>query len=175
MNRNRFTYKRATEPWEFEQIHRLNYQTFVEEIPQHSPNSEGWLIDKFHEENTYFVCLDGNRVAGMVAARGKRPFSLDEKVKNLDDFLPAGESVCEVRLLAVEPEFRHTNLFAGLFKFAAEECIRQGYTLGVVSGTLRQTRLYSRLGFVSFAEPVGSAEERYQPMYLTLHSALKVF
>ena len=28
-------FKSATEDWEFEQIHRLNYKTFVEEIPQH--------------------------------------------------------------------------------------------------------------------------------------------
>jgi len=27
------TYKIASEEWEFEQIHRLNYRTFVEEIP----------------------------------------------------------------------------------------------------------------------------------------------
>ena len=31
-------FKFATEDWEFEEIHRLNYKTFVEEIPQHPPN-----------------------------------------------------------------------------------------------------------------------------------------
>jgi hypothetical protein len=33
------TYKIASEPWEFEQIHRLNYRTFVEEIPLHVSNA----------------------------------------------------------------------------------------------------------------------------------------
>ena len=47
--------KVATEAWEFEQIHRLNYQTFVEEIPQHPPNPEKKLVDKFHQENTYLI------------------------------------------------------------------------------------------------------------------------
>ena len=28
-------FKVANEDWEVEQIHRLNYRTFVEEIPQH--------------------------------------------------------------------------------------------------------------------------------------------
>ena len=28
--------KVATEEWEFELIHQLNYRTFVEEIPQHA-------------------------------------------------------------------------------------------------------------------------------------------
>jgi len=44
-------FKVATEPDEFEKIHRLNYQTFVEEIPQYEPNPQGMLVDKFHDEN----------------------------------------------------------------------------------------------------------------------------
>ena len=35
----------------------------------------------------------------MVAGRGKRPFSLDQKVDNLDQYLPAGRRALEVRLL----------------------------------------------------------------------------
>jgi len=39
-------YKLATEPWEFEAIYRLNYETFVHEIPQHStcPDKETCLL-----------------------------------------------------------------------------------------------------------------------------------
>ncbi|HRE06968.1 MAG TPA: hypothetical protein PKX00_15250 [Opitutaceae bacterium] len=35
-------FKLATEAWEFEAIHRLNYRTFVEEIPQHPIRRDGW-------------------------------------------------------------------------------------------------------------------------------------
>ena len=37
-------FKIATEDWEFDLIHQLNYKTFVEEIPQHqpSPYEDGW-------------------------------------------------------------------------------------------------------------------------------------
>ncbi len=45
-------FKVAATPDEFEAIHALNYRTFVEEIPQHSPNGERRLVDKFHAENT---------------------------------------------------------------------------------------------------------------------------
>lgn len=175
MNHNSLTFKKASEAWEFEQIHKLNYRTFVEEIPQHPPNPEKRLIDKFHDENTYFICLDGTRLGGMVAVRGKRPFSLDEKVADLDAHLPTAASVCEIRLLAVEPEYRRSNIFAELVHFAAGECIKDGYTLAVASGTLRQQRLYSRMGFVPFAGQVGTDKARFQPMYLTLESALNLF
>src|ERR1700704_4846709 len=101
-------YKIATEAREFEQIHELNYRTFVEEIPQHAPNPRRALVDRLHGENTYIVCLDGERLAGMVALRAKRPFSLDEKLSELDSFIPPRRTPCEIRLLAVEPQYRKT-------------------------------------------------------------------
>lgn len=174
MPNSQLTFKIASLTSEFEQIHQLNYRTFVEEIPQHPPNTEKKLIDKFHEENLYCICLDGQHLVGMLAVRSNRPFSLDDKVPDLDKWLPPATSLCELRLLSVEPQYRCTYLFAGLLHFAATECIQRGYTLAVASGTLRQTRLYKRMGFIPFAEVVGSSVARYQPMYLTLSSGLSL-
>ncbi len=70
-------YKLATEESEFEQIHELNYRTFVEEIPQHEISSARRLVDKFHDQNTYVICLQRGELMGMLALRGQRPFSLD--------------------------------------------------------------------------------------------------
>jgi len=172
MSTSQLTFKIASHPDEFEQIHRLNYRTFVEEIPQHPQNPEKILIDKFHSENTYCICLDGQRLVAMLAIRGNRPFSLDQKVPDLDRWLPPSQHLCEIRLLAVELEYRGSALLVGLLHFAAVECIRRGYTMAVASGTLRQTRLYAHLGFISFAEPVGTVDACYQPMYLPLHAAV---
>src|SRR3982750_655035 len=110
-NDSTLVYKIASEAREFEQIHELNYRTFVEEIPQHSPNARQRLVDRLHDENTYVICLDGARLAGMVALRAKRPFSLDEKLSNLDSYLAPERVPCEVRLLAVAPEFRKSAVF----------------------------------------------------------------
>lgn len=172
---DRLTFKVATAAEEFDQIHRLNYRTFVEEIPQHPPNPQKKLVDKFHHENTYLLCLDGQRLVGMLAMRSNRPFSLDHKVAELDSYLPPGASVCELRLLAVEAPHRKPGVFARLIRFAAGEAIKRGHTLAVASGTVRQTRLYGRMGFVPFAQQVGPEEARYQPMYLTLATARELF
>lgn len=163
-------FKIAAEDWEFEQIHRLNYRTFVEEIPQHAPNGEGRLVDRFHAENTYVICLHGRRLAGMLALRSARPFSLDAKVPDLDQYLPAGRTPVEVRLLAVEPEFRKTAVFAALFEHAVRHCLAEGFDLAVISGTTRQTKLYRHLGFIPFGPLVGAEDASYQPMYLTLEA-----
>jgi len=120
------TFKIATEDWEFEQIHRLNYKTFVEEIPQHEVNSAETLIDKFHDENTYIICLRGDLLVGMVAARGNRPFSLDQKVEALDSYLPPAASICEIRLLAVEKGHRKGRVLKGLLTTLADHCMERG-------------------------------------------------
>ncbi len=161
-------FKVAAQPEEFEQIHRLNYKTFVEEIPQHHANSEGRLVDKFHDENTYFIALDDNHVVGMICARDKRPFSLDQKLVDLDSFLPAHHSICEFRLLAVSQDYRVPRVFQGLVRSMANYCDSKGYDLAIMTGTTRQLKLYRHLGFEPFGPLVGEEQARFQPMYMTL-------
>lgn len=163
----RVAYKAASDPGEFEQIHALNYRTFVEEIPQHPPNNERKLVDKFHAENTYLVAKADATVVGMIAVRGNRPFSLDAKLANLDEYLPIGYRPCELRLLAVLPAFRTGRIFHGLLTEAMHYCLAQGYSMALISGTLRQRKLYRHVGFVPFGPVVGTREAPYQPMYLT--------
>src|SRR6185503_798906 len=91
-------FKISSEEHEFEAVHRLNYKTFVEEIPQHERNSEQRLVDKFHAQNTYAICLNEGQLVGMVTGRGQRPFSLDQKVPGLETHLPPGHKILEVRL-----------------------------------------------------------------------------
>ena len=161
-----FTFKVATEEWELEQIHELNYATFVEEVPQHSRNASRRLIDQFHEENTYFICLKGEELAGMVALRSRRPFSLDKKLGSIDKYLPPGLQVCEIRLLSVKKERRNGRVIQGLLSLLARRCIEVGYDIAVISGNVSQLKLYRGLGFVSFGPIVGTPDASFQPMYL---------
>lgn len=166
----RLQFKVAAEPWEFELIHQLNYKTFVEEIPQHEPSGTPRLVDKFHSENTYLICLCDKQLIGMMAVRGKRPFSLDQKLPNLDSFLPAGRRPVEIRLLAVEKEFRSGQVFRGLTSLLWQYAGENGYDLGIISGTTRQIKLYRHMGFVPFGPLVGKGDAMFQPMYLTLET-----
>lgn len=166
------TFKLATTAAEFEQIHRLNYRTFVEEIPQHAPNPEGRQVDKYHAENTYIIGVRENRVIAQIAVRRRRPFSLDAKLPDLDQWLPRDRHVVELRLLAVEPAHRNGPVPAQLMQFAAQYCRDHGDDVAVISGALRRQRLYRALGFEPFGPVVGSPDAPYQPMLLTLESFL---
>jgi hypothetical protein len=162
------SFKIATEAAEMDQIFRLNYRTFVQEIPQHKPNPERRLVDRFHHENTYFIATRQDQLIGMMAVRDRRPFSLDEKLGNLDDYLPAGVKVCEIRLLSVVPSYRNGRVFQGLLTMLLEYGRRHQLDLAVISGSVRQSRLYQHLGFTPFGPPVGPSAAKYQPMYLAL-------
>ncbi len=162
-----YSFKIANEPWEIDQIHRLNYETFAEEIPQHQRNPERILIDKFHNENSYVICRNGTQVVAMLAVRGKRPFSLDTKLPDLDRYLPSHRGLCEIRLLSVRKDCRRSRIVHGLLESTARFCLEQGFDLAVISGILQQQKLYEHMGFIPFGPVVGSDGAKFQPMYLT--------
>jgi len=162
--------KVATEESEFVQIHRLNYKTFTEEIQQHAANDEKIRIDKFHAKNRYVIALRGDKVIGMVCYNHIRPFSLDEKIPGLDQFLPrhAG-NLAEVRLLAVEKEERKITIAYRLLQHLCLDMISHNVDAAIISGTTRQTELYSNIGFTPFGPLVGKPGAEFQPMFITLN------
>lgn len=184
-----YVFKFADNDVELEQIHRLNYAAFVEEIPQHAPNPERRLVDQFHHENTYAIALvrddtrDGapsdageavaDEVVAMLALRSKRPFSLDRKLDDLDSHLPPNRSCFEIRLLYIKPEHRNGKILKGQMELIAQYAIEHGHDMGLISGTTRQQRLYKHLGFVPFGPLVGTGDALFQPMYLTIEAAMR--
>lgn len=160
-------YKIAENDNEMEQIYRLNYETFVEEIPQHELNEERKLIDRFNDENTYVIAKRKDEVIGMICVRENRPFSLDQKLDNLDDYFSSESVPCEVRLLSIKEAYRGGRVFYGLCERLVSYCLEKGYAVALISGTLQQTKLYKHIGFQPFGPIVGSEQTPFQPMYLT--------
>ena len=85
-----------------------------------------------------------------------------------DQYLPPHRRLCEVRLLAIKPEYRRPRVFWGLMLALGDHCESRGYDLAVISGTVRQAKLYRRMNFVPFGALTGSPQARFQPMYVTL-------
>lgn len=147
-----------------EAIHRLNYEAFAEEIPQHPTNKERRLVDKFHAENTYLIGKTGGKLVAMLALRDVRPFSLEQKGIALPE--DTGRPV-EVRLLTVRPEHRNSRTFLGLMRFMMNHLDETGHDIAYISGTTREEKLYRRFGFRTFAPAVGNAGAMFLPMRLT--------
>ncbi|OHE88729.1 MAG: hypothetical protein A3G75_00475, partial [Verrucomicrobia bacterium RIFCSPLOWO2_12_FULL_64_8] len=116
----------------------------------------------------YVLALDGETVIGSMAIRMRRPFSLDEKIPNLDAHLPANRNFCEVRLLNIAREHRSGRVLPGMLSVLTDYAIGEKIDGALISATTRQLQLYSHLGFVPFGPLVGTADAPFQPMYLTL-------
>src|SRR5690242_10073321 len=98
------TFKQADSGWAFEQIHRLNYRTFVEEIGQYAPDGSGVLVDRFHDKNKYFIAVQDGRVVGMLAVHDQPPFSVESRLPDPAILRSLGGRLLEVRLLALETD-----------------------------------------------------------------------
>ncbi|MFP4164101.1 MAG: GNAT family N-acyltransferase [Chitinispirillaceae bacterium] len=160
-----YIFKIADTEEEFSQIHKLNYKTFVEEIPQKDRNKDRILIDEFHKENTYFICKTGRELIGMLALRGQRPFSLDKKIADLDRYLPSDIKPCEIRMLSIVDRYRYSMILLGLFK-ALRPIVKEKYDVILISGYEKKMKLYTHMGFQPFAYKVGKENALYQPMFL---------
>jgi ribosomal protein S18 acetylase RimI-like enzyme len=160
--------KLASEEWEFQQMFNLNYQTFVNEIPQHEVNSTGLLVDKFHDKNQYIIVVQDQELLGMMSINEHRPFSLDHKLADIDKMLPPFNKGFEIRLLAVKNEYRGSPVFLKMFAKLADIIKEKNYDIGLISGILSQQKLYTKIGFVPFGPLVGKDDAKFQPMYITL-------
>ena len=161
-----YIFKQADSAAEFEQIHALNHATFVCEIPQHADPGGGWLIDKFHEKNLYFVALRGQRVVGMLSLHDQPPFSIASRLPDPTMLCGAGIRPLEVRLLAIQPDERASTVFGGLAWSVLQHVRHSGHTHMFISGFEDRLSLYEGLGFEAIGPAVGSATARFVPMCL---------
>ncbi|GIW79514.1 MAG: aminotransferase V [Gemmatales bacterium] len=165
----RYVFKCAESAQEFEQIHQLNYRTFVDEIPQHHDPGEPRLVDKFHKKNRYFIVLDGDRLIGMISVHDQPPFSVEDRLKDRGILRQPGMRPLEVRLLAIEPENRNnTRVFIGLLWLVYDYALSEGYTHLFISGIKERLPLYQRMGFEVLGPPVPNGRASFIPMMLTV-------
>ena len=161
-----YRFKPAESPAELEQVHRLNYRTFVREIPQHDDPGTGQLIDQFHGKNQYLICLKDGELVGMVSWNDRPPFSIEKRLPDRQVLHSPGVRPVEIRLLAVVPEERSSPVMAGLVWSLYLESAAQGWTHFVISGVVEQLELYTHLGFEALGPAVGSGRASFVPMWL---------
>ncbi len=163
-----YVFKRAETKLEFEQVHRLNHRTFVDEIPQHQPTGTGALVDKFHHKNLYLIVLRDQRVVGMVSTHDQPPFSVAERLPDPAILHRNGARPLEVRLLAIEPGERNSTMFFGMVWSLYNHVLENGYTHVYISGVKDRIDMYQRLGFAPLGPEVPCGQAAFVPMVLTV-------
>lgn len=164
-----YSFKLADTAEEIEQVHRLNFRTFVQEIPQHTdPGTDGRLVDKFHDKNRYFIGVKDGRVVGMLAAHSEPPFSVADRMPDPSVLTRKGVRPVEIRLLAVDPAERDGNLLIQLVLNLFHYARGWGATHFVISAVVEQQEMYEHLGFTPLGPPVGTGRATFLPMWASL-------
>ena len=167
-----YFFKRADSAAEFEQIHFLNYATFVREIPQHADPGESRLVDKFHEKNVYFVALRQDRVVGMLSLHDQPPFSIASRLPDPSILQADGMRPLEVRLLAIHPRERQTTVLGGLTWSVLQYVRQSGDSDLFISGLEERLKMYLRMGFEILGPAVGHDGAKYVPMRVAVSTML---
>ena len=169
-----YVFKRADSSEEIEQIHRLNYRTFVAEIPQHHDPGDGRLVDKFHAKNTYFIALRKGEVVGMISVHDQPPFSVAERLADPSVLARPDLRPIEVRLLAIAPEQRKSTVLIGLVYQFYEFARANGYTHAYISGLEERLPLYRQFGFEPLGPAVRCGQASFIPMGITIPRLVSV-
>jgi len=157
----KYRFKQAETAAEFAQIEHLNHAVFAAELGQHATRPEMRLIDKFHEKNAYFIALNGEKIAGMIAVHFEPPFSVADKMAD-PARLDALGRIAEIRLLAIDPAHRKGPVLAGLLWSLIRLC--RDHDTFVISGRLEEQKMYGNLGFVPLGPAVASGSALFVPM-----------
>ncbi len=168
-------FKQADSDWEFEQIHRLNYQVFAEEIGQHVTDGTGTLVDRFHLKNVYFIAIEDGQVIGMVAAHDEAPFSVESRLPDPGVLGALGDRLLEVRLLSIASESRRRMVLAKLLWMIYAYARDRAYSHLIISGLSSKEAMYQRMGFRRLGPPVACGAASFVPMALPLHSPPECF
>ncbi len=161
-------FKQADSAAEFDQIHRLNYRTFAEEVGQHAADGSGVLVDRFHSKNKYFIALERERLLGMIAIHDEPPFSVSSRLPDASILTSLPGPLLEVRLLALERDARHRMILAGILWELYRYAKSRGYSHLIISGIAEKADMYEKLGFRPLGPAVPDGAASFIPMALSL-------
>jgi aspartate aminotransferase-like enzyme len=160
-------FRQARSSADLEQIHVLNHRVFAEEIAQHRPEPSGLLVDRFHEQNHYFVAVREDVVIGMISAHAGPEFSVKRRLPDAS-LLTSLPCPIEVRLLAIEPKERNRTVLAGLLWQAYDYAVTGGYSHLLISAISTRQAMYQKMGFHALGPAVPEGEASFVPMLMPL-------
>ncbi len=160
---SRLLFKEAESSTELEQVHALNHRVFADEIGQHTINSSGLLIDRFHAQNRYFIAVRDGVVVGMISANAGPEFSIAKRLTNLRVLHDLPRPL-EIRLLAIDPQQRNRMILAGLVWQVYSFSLSNGFSHLLISAITERESMYRKLGFRSLGPPVPDGAASFTPM-----------
>jgi GNAT superfamily N-acetyltransferase len=167
-----FTIRIADER-DWDAIAQLNHKTYALELGQYEPKENGRQTDKRHDTNVYIVAYAGEELAGMVAITmpGTAQISTLKRMKLVSrDIEQNLYKTAEIRLLAIEPNYRGQGLYDRLMFAVIQYCYQHGVERVLISAIDSRVSLYEFMGFRPIGKPVMEGTAVFLPMIITRYS-----
>jgi hypothetical protein len=103
----------------------------------------------------------------MVCYNGERPFSLDAKIPDLDQYLPQHKNIVEADYYRYARKKGIPQLPTACCNFLVNAFTTECTCRGNI-GTTRQLKLYSAMGFEHLVRLLARPVAEFQPMFITL-------
>lgn len=150
---------------EFEQIYRLNHETYANELGQEPATQDGRLLDKLQDRCDYLIAKKEDKLVGLAAiTRPGNVFSLESSLDDPSIVARVKKDACEFRRVAIVPEFRYQGLYVLLIESLAQYCIKNNISYVFTSAIVDNVKLYKKAGFFTFDKQFSKGRAIYQPM-----------
>lgn len=146
----------------------LNHRVYCEELGQHAPDPSGMRVDRMHADGVFFVAKLNGYVVGMLSITppGVGGVSTLARISS-PSVVNSLHGVAEIRLLAVEREFRAKGVYDEIMLAVMNYCSQNKIDRVVISAIGKQYRLYALMGFKVLSDPIQEAGCEIRPMLLT--------
>jgi CRP-like cAMP-binding protein/predicted GNAT family N-acyltransferase len=164
----------ATTPEEKEQIYRLRYEVYVEELQwtyAAADDEKKELRDEWDDSAVLYYATEGGRIVGTIRLHFGGDLAIPpawRDIYGLDRFTEFPESSFSFSSrLVVRPEMRGSTLVPRILLKGYEECWRRGARFNFCFCRPRLVDLYERLGFIRYRDNFLSETQGYvAPMLL---------
>jgi len=151
-----------------EQIYQIRHSVYATELRQHDENPDERLTDKLDAVNEYVVVRKKERVVGFVSITppNKLGYSVDKYLSRHEIPVVFDESLYEVRLLTVVPEYRNSVvaelLIYGVFRYL----LSRGANQVVAIGRSQVLPMYRAIGFETLNKTISSGAVSFELMVI---------
>jgi GNAT superfamily N-acetyltransferase len=150
-------------------IYRLRHDVFARELAQHAENAERRLTDALDECNVYITASWNEDIAGFISITPPgSSYSIDKYLSREELPFPVDDRVYELRLLAVIPPHRGSQILPALIYAAFRWVEAHGGTRIVAIGRREILDIYLKAGMRALGREITSGAVTFELITATI-------
>jgi predicted GNAT family N-acyltransferase len=150
-------------------LYKLRHDVFARELGQHAENAEQRLTDALDEYNIYITATLDQNIAGFISITPPgSSYSIDKYLPRPELPFPVDDRLYEMRLLAVIPPYRGSQVLPSLIYAAFRWVEAQGGSRIVAIGRREILDIYLKVGLRALGRQINSGAVTFELITATM-------